>query len=131
LKPCAFTESRYQTFRSIVVNNRVTKCNRLLGRKWHVALAMFYVFEPIKQFVILSSHSAFEISNNLLILFIRNILQYLTHFRNCRTSFVWVLAHAGIPDNEIVDHLAHSTPNLAPHFRFLTHVDLLSHLRHL
>jgi len=58
-------------------------------------------------------------------------MQYLMHFQNCGTSLVWVPAHADIPGNEIVDRLAHSIPNLAPHFRFLMHIDPFFYLRHL
>jgi len=45
-----------------------------------------------------------------LIFYIRNILQYLGHFHNCRVNFIWVPDHSEIPGNELVDHLAKSTP---------------------
>jgi len=64
-----------------------------------------------------------------LILFIRNSLQYLLHFHNCRTNFIWVPVHAGILRNEIADKLNRSTPVSASLFSLLWHSDLLTRHR--
>jgi len=64
-----------------------------------------------------------------LIRFIRNLSQYLLHFHSCKTNFISVLRHAGIPVNEIADESARSTPVSAPLFPLLSHLDLLTHHR--
>ena len=64
-----------------------------------------------------------------IIIFIRNLLQYLLHFANSKTDFIWVPGHAVIPGNELADEMARSTPASAPTFSLLTHSYLIIHLK--
>jgi len=39
----------------------------------------------------------FKRNTTPIIIFIRNLLQYLMDFQNCKNNFIWVSGHAGIP----------------------------------
>jgi len=56
-------------------------------------------------------------------IFIRNILQYLMHYQNCKATFL-------ISGYETADRLARTTNNTSQFFPFQTCNDILSQLRH-
>jgi len=64
-----------------------------------------------------------------IIILIRNILQYLLHYKNCKTTLIWVPAHTGIPGNEIAHQISRSTTIHTHTFHYISPSDILAKLQ--